>query len=544
MRSINLRALLLSPRFATSFWTYSRFLDMAGPRVSSPPLGLVTVAALLPADWEIRFVDRNVRAETDGDWDWCDIVLLSAMLAQQRDYHELVAKALRLGKKVAVGGPYPTLYTDHAASSGAHYLVLDEGEATIPPFLDALARGEESGTFRADGTPDVTRSPTPRFDLLDIDAYLSMSIQVSRGCPYTCEFCEIPSVLGRKPRIKEISQVIGELEELYMLDWRGIIFIADDNFAVHKRKIRDLLRHIGRWNHDRGYPFAFFTQTSINVANDRDLLQAMSEAGFYAVFLGIETPDLASLAQIGKTQNLRHPLLDACRAFNDAGMLIYSGMILGFDHEPPGAGERIRKFVEAAAIPQSMIGVLSAVPHTPLWARLEREGRLLASDSAAMLEDGNQEGLPNFVPTRPAEEIACEFARANWDVYEPAAYLGRCYRQCRQIRPPRWFRQNLPVPGRRALRLLPRLLWRQGFQRKGTRWQFWRQLAGILLTRPQLLNLYLGQCALGEHFWHYREVLRERVARRIGYDPLTPVRPTSAAAANDDRAPSGRHLAA
>jgi radical SAM superfamily enzyme YgiQ (UPF0313 family) len=543
MRNKILRALLLSPRFATSFWTYSRFLDMAGLRVSSPPLGLITVAALLPPDWEIRLVDRNIAAETEDDWKWCDIVMLSAMLAQQRDFHELVAKALRLGKKVAVGGPYPTLYTDHAASSGAHYLVLDEGEATIAPFLDALARGDESGTFRAVDKPDVTLSPVPRFDLLDRDAYLSMSIQVSRGCPYTCEFCEIPLVLGRKPRIKEPSQVIGELEELYALDWRGIVFIADDNFAVSKRKIRELLRHMGRWNRNRGYPFAFFTQTSINVADDRDLLLAMTEAGFYAVFLGIETPDLASLAQIGKTQNLRHPLIEACRAFNQAGMLVYSGMIIGFDHEPPGAGERIRAFVEAAAIPQPMVGVLSAVPETPMWSRLKREGRMLSSAGAAMLEDGNQEGLTNFVPTRPREEIACEFARANWDLYEPAAYLSRCYRQCRQIHPLRKFRQNLPVPGRRALRLLPRLLWRQGFQRKEVRWQFWRQLLGILLTRPQLLNLYLGQCAIGEHYWDYREVLRQRVAGHIGRDPLgESVR--APAAAIDNLPHSGRRLAA
>jgi radical SAM superfamily enzyme YgiQ (UPF0313 family) len=251
-----MKALLLYPKFPQSFWSYDRTLAMAGLKSHIPPLGIITVAALLPQDWQIRFYDRNVDLETDADWEWCDLVILSAMLVQKSDFHALIQKAVRLGKKVAVGGPYPTSVPQDALNSGADYLILDEGEMTIPLFLDAIAEGQPQGIFQSVEKPDVTTSPLPRFDLLQRDAYFSMSIQFSRGCPFNCEFCDIISLYGRKPRTKEPSQALAELQFLYDLGWRGSLFIVDDNFIGNQRNVKRFLRELIPWMEQHNYPFS------------------------------------------------------------------------------------------------------------------------------------------------------------------------------------------------------------------------------------------------------------------------------------------------
>ncbi|RMG08923.1 MAG: radical SAM protein, partial [Cyanobacteria bacterium J055] len=246
-----MKALLLWPVMPTSFWSYQETLDLAGLRSTNPPLGLITVAALLPSDWEIRVVDRNVRFETEDDWNWCDLVIISAMIVQKADFRSLIQKGISLGKKVAVGGPFPTSVPEFALESGAHYLILDEGECTIPSFLEALARGEERGIFRASEKPDVTQTPMPRFDLLDLDAYLAVTVQFSRGCPFQCEFCDIINLYGRKPRTKTPEQILGELEVLYQMGWYRYVFIVDDNFIGNKRNAKVFLRALIPWMEER-----------------------------------------------------------------------------------------------------------------------------------------------------------------------------------------------------------------------------------------------------------------------------------------------------
>ena len=243
-----MKALLLYPKFPQSFWSYDRFLKFADLKAMIPPLGLITVAALLPQDWEIRFCDRNVSSETEADWEWCDLVILSAMIAQSQDFQALIQKAVRLGKKVAVGGPYPTSIPEDALKVGANFLILDEGEMTIPLFLEALKRGETEGIFRSTEKPDVTQSPIPRFDLLQIDAYLTMSLQFSRGCPFNCEFCDIIALYGRKSRTKEPQQMLAELQALYDLGSRGSLFIVDDNFIGNQRNVKRFLRELIPWH--------------------------------------------------------------------------------------------------------------------------------------------------------------------------------------------------------------------------------------------------------------------------------------------------------
>ena len=516
-----MKALLLYPQFPQSFWSYDRFMEIAGLKAVLPPLGIITVAALLPQDWEIRFCDRNVNLETEADWQWCDLVILSAMLVQKPDFHALIQKAVRLGKKVAVGGPYPTSIPQDALDSGADYLILDEGELTVPQFLEALKNGEEQGIFRSLEKPDVTQSPMPRFDLLQRNAYLMMAIQFSRGCPFNCEFCDIITLYGRKPRTKEPQQTIAELQALYDLGWRGSLFIVDDNFIGNQRNVKRLLRELIPWMKQHNYPFTFITEASVNLAEDAELLQLMNEAGFYAVFLGIETPDQDSLQLTQKLQNTRNSLVEACQKINEAGMLIYAGFILGFDGERPGAGERIQAFVEQTSIPQPMLGILQALPNTALWNRLQTEQRLLASQGIGDTPMGDQNTLMNFIPSRSVDEIAREYVEGLWTLYEPSNYLRRCFEQCLSIGSSSQRKQTMQFSPGQGLRLVAQLIWHQGLQRPEIRRQFWRQLWAILRTKSQVLNMYLGLCAAGEHFWEYRVLARQRITQQLGYDPLT-----------------------
>ncbi|MBD2208675.1 B12-binding domain-containing radical SAM protein [Nostoc linckia FACHB-104] len=514
-----MKALLLYPQFPQSFWSYDRFMEIAGLKAAIPPLGIITVAALLPQDWEIRFCDRNVTLETEADWQWCDLVIISAMLVQKPDFHALIKKAVRLGKKVAVGGPYPTSLPQDALDSGAHYLILDEGEMTVPLFLEALSQGKSRGIFRSPEKPDVTLSPMPRFDLLKREAYLMMAMQFSRGCPFNCEFCDIITLYGRKSRTKEPSQAIAELQALYDLGWRGSLFIVDDNFIGNQRNVKRFLRELIPWVKQHNYPFTFITEASVNLAEDDELLHLMQEAGFYAVFLGIETPDQDSLQVTNKLQNTRNPLIEACCKINQAGMLIYAGFILGFDGERTGAGKRIETFVEQTSIPQPMLGILQALPNTALWNRLQTEQRLVKGVGAT--EVGDQNSLMNFQPTRPLAEIARDYVETFWTLYEPQNYLRRCFQQCLNIGSLKERKQTMQFSPGQGLRIVAQLIWLQGFKRPEIRGQFWRQFWTILVSKPQVLNMYLGLCAAGEHFWEYRVLARKRITQQLGYDPLT-----------------------
>ncbi|WP_017297127.1 B12-binding domain-containing radical SAM protein [Nodosilinea nodulosa] len=511
-----MKALLLYPLFPQSFWSYDRFMEMAGLKATIPPLGIITVAALLPPEWDIRFRDRNVTPETDADWAWCDLVIISAMLVQKPDFQALIRKAVRLGKQVAVGGPYPTSVPQDALDAGAQFLILDEGEMTVPQFLEALSRGDTQGVFRSLEKPDVSQSPRPRYDLLQRDAYLMMAMQFSRGCPFNCEFCDIISLYGRKPRTKEPAQALAELQTLYDLGWRGSLFIVDDNFIGNQRNVKRFLRELIPWMKQHRYPFTFITEASVNLAEDDELLKLMGEAGFYAVFLGIETPDQDSLQVTRKVQNTRNPLIEACQKINQAGLLIYAGFILGFDGERSGAGDRIQAFVEQTSIPQPMLGLLQALPNTALWERLKQEQRLLDGNHPT----GDQNTLMNFIPTRPVAELAHDYVAGFWQLYEPRSYLKRCLQQCLNIRSPQRRRQTMQFPLKKGLRLFAQIIWHQGIRRADLRRQFWHQLWIILTHKPQMLNVYLGLCAAGEHFWEYRALARHRISQQLGYDPM------------------------
>jgi radical SAM superfamily enzyme YgiQ (UPF0313 family) len=518
-----MRVLLLYPQFPKSFWSFDKALELIGRKVSLPPLGMITVAAILPQTWEFRLVDRNVKFETEADWGWADLVIISGMIVQKPDMLHLIREAKQRGKLVAVGGPYVTSVPNAAQEAGVDFLVLDEGEITLPLLVEALERGETQGIFRSNGEkPDVTNTPIPRFDLLDLTAYNDMSVQFSRGCPFQCEFCDIIVLYGRKPRTKTPAQLLAELQALYDLGWRRSIFVVDDNFIGNKRNVKLLLRELGPWMAARGYPFRLSTEASVDLAQDEELLDLMVAANFSAVFLGIETPDTESLAMTQKFQNTRNSLMESVQKINRAGLRVMAGFIIGFDGEKAGAGRRIIDFVEATAIPQALFSMLQALPNTALWYRLQKEGRLLEGSEEANI---HQTTLTNFIPSRPLEELAREYVSCFWELYDPARYLARVHRHFLEMKPTP-HKKKFRMPGLSDIKALFIICWRQGLKRN-TRFQFWRQMFSIIQHNPGVFESYLINCAHIEHFIEYRQIVRDEIEAQLAQYLVTKARGTS-----------------
>ncbi|MGB5733344.1 MAG: B12-binding domain-containing radical SAM protein [Thiohalocapsa sp.] len=512
-----MRALLVYPRFRDSYWSFEKALELIGKRAMMPPLGLITVAAILPQDWEFRLRDRNIETVSDADWAWADLVLLSGMLVQKDDMHAAIAEAHRHGKPTVCGGPYATALPQELEQAGADFLVLDEGEITIPLWLEDLGRGAKRGIYRADGEkPDVTQTPIPRFDLLDLSAYSEMAIQYSRGCPFRCEFCDIIVLYGRRPRTKTPEQVLAELERLYEIGWRRSVFVVDDNFIGNKANAKQMLRALRPWQERLGFPFNFSTEASMDLAQDQELMDLMVDSNFGAVFLGIETPDEASLLASKKKQNTKSSLDDSVTAIAGTGLRIMAGFIIGFDDERPGAGQRIVDFVERNNIPLTTFSMLQALPGTALWNRLTAEGRLREGEVHL-----NQTSLLNFVPTRPVEEIAKEYVDGFYALFDPRQYLDRTFRHYQVLgsadvhknharRKQKAKRPSDPA----ALGALLTIVWRQGVVRK-TRFAFWRYLWWMARHTRGGVGSYLGLCAYIEHFLPYREMVKAQINAQL-----------------------------
>jgi radical SAM superfamily enzyme YgiQ (UPF0313 family) len=508
-----MNVLLLYPRFPKSFWSFEKTIELLGRKAMLPPLGLVTVAAILPQEWNYKLVDLNVREVTEAEWDWSEMVICSAMIVQKQDLLEQIQDAKRRGKRVAVGGPYPTALP-HEVSDFADYLILDEGELTLPLFVEAVAQGQMSGTFRAPNgeRPDVTTTPVPRFELLEFDAYAEMSVQFSRGCPFQCEFCDIIVLYGRKPRTKAPEQLLKELDYLYELGWRRSIFMVDDNFIGNKRNVKLFLKELLPWMVEHKYPFSFATEASVDLANDQELMDDMVKCNFGAVFLGIETPDEASLALTQKHQNTRSSLSEAVDKIAKSGIRVMAGFIIGFDGEKTGAGQRIVKFVEQTNIPTAVFSMLQALPDTALSHRLAKEGRLRGTDGNI-----NQTTLMNFVPTRPLEEIAYEYMDAFDELYEPSKFLDRTYRHFLTLGeatyPDKGEGRKKPISWI-VIQAFLIICWRQGVVRS-TRWQFWRNLWSMFQLNRGGVSSYLGVCAQIEHFLEYRGIVRREIEVQV-----------------------------
>lgn len=513
-----MNVLLSYPIFPTSFWSFEKAVQGIGKKAFMPPLSLVTVAALLPQEWNFRLRDRNIEPVTEDDWEWADMVMLSGMIAQKEDYMAQIQEAKRRDLPVVVGGPYATSLPNDMLAAGADFLVLDEGEYTINLFVEALKRGEASGIFRSKDKPDVTLSPVPRYDLLQLDAYFLMAIQYSRGCPFQCEFCDIIILYGRKPRTKTFSQVEKELDVLFDLGWRGGIFFVDDNFIGNKRTVKPFLENLIEWQTNKGYPFSFTTEASIDMAQDDRLLELMALSKFSTVFIGIETPDTDSLKLTMKHQNNRKPMNESLEKIAKSGLRIMAGFIIGFDDEKKGAGERVFQFATENAIPGVTFSMLQALPGTALWDRLKASGRLL--DDANL----NQTTLLNFVPTRPIEEIAEEYVNAFWKLYDPKVYLKRVFDhfmlvgQAKVHQDPE-LRKKLANQHKTDFDLKGvlfglKMLAKLGFVRS-TRFVFWKYLYLMFKKNPGGIGNFLSFAAFMEHFLPYRKMVKKEIQEAL-----------------------------
>ena len=426
-RACNL--LLVHARFnAYSFWNFSEACKLVGAQYPTAPLGLITVAAMLPKHWNVRLVNRNTEELTEEHIAWADVAMTGGMMTQQIDTLRLVDLFHKYGKPVVVGGPDPTS-SPHIYEK-ADFRVLGEVEPIINQFVEAWESGQRSGTLTAEKfQADVTQTPIPRFDLLKFEHYLFIGVQYSRGCPFTCEFCDIIELYGRVPRTKTPPQMLAELQALYDLGYRGHVDFVDDNLIGNRKNLRIFLPELIAWQEAHGYPFEFSTEASINLSDDAELLQLMKKANFFVVFVGIESPDPETLVMTKKKQNTKRNLAESVHRIYAAGIFVNAGFILGFDTEQGAVGDAMADFIDEAAIPMAMVGLLYACPNTQLTRRLAKEGRLHKNNGVMEQEAGDQCTLGcNFDTLRPMREVLLDYRRVLDKVYDPVAYARRLKR--------------------------------------------------------------------------------------------------------------------
>ena len=408
--------LMIHPTFAADWFMghYDSVCRLVGTKQPSPPLGLMTIAAMLPSHWHVRLIDKNTEALSDRDIEAADLVMIGGMISQQRDMLALIDLVHRLGKQIVVGGPDPT--SSPHIYEAADFMVVGEAEGVIGDLLSAWLRGDRGGRFEAERfTADMTTSPVPRFDLINTDDYLQVSLQFSRGCPFTCEFCDVIELYGRVPRLKTADQAIIELQALYDHGYRGVIYVVDDNLIGNKKAIRSLLPHIRRWQETHRYPFQFHTAVTLNVGDDAQLLAELRAANFFSVFIGIESADTDVLNMMKKKQNTKHDMVRRLDNIHAAGLTVTAGFVIGFDNEGDHLVPSMINLIEAGAVSICMFALLCALPDTQLTRRLRREGRMSQDPGQMFYEDGGGSCLAglNFETKRPREQIFSDFATAS-----------------------------------------------------------------------------------------------------------------------------------
>jgi radical SAM superfamily enzyme YgiQ (UPF0313 family) len=477
------------PEFPDTYWSFRHALRFEGKRSAFPPLGLLTVSAMLPEGWERRLVDMNVRRLKDSDIEWADMVFASAMIVQKDSLEHVVKMCKARGKRTVVGGPYVS--TSAEQMPDADHIFIGEAETTLPEFLDDLEHGEAKRFYRAGDRPALNLTPVPHFHLAELERYSAMSVQYSRGCPFSCEFCDIIEIYGRVPRTKTNEQMLSELDALRSLGWRGLIFIVDDNFIGNKRNVKRLLPELIEWSDRHHQPFSFITEASVNLAEDDALLEMMRRANFRRVFLGIETPVEESLKEAQKGQNTRRDLLDSVRKIQSYGMEVMAGFIVGFDSDPEDIFERQINFIRESAIPLAMVGLLTALPDTQLWRRLKREGRLLKESSG-----NNTEGSLNFIPRMNAARLVEGYRRILNTIYSPAEYYRRaldCLSHLTQGREPR--RSSFGGDVLAFMRVTLTL-----GVRDTARAEFWRYMKSAITSHRRNFAHAVTLAAMGYHF--------------------------------------------
>jgi radical SAM superfamily enzyme YgiQ (UPF0313 family) len=529
-----MNVLLLYPRFPEeTFWNVARSAKLLLRRTGDiPPLGLLTIASYLPPDFQLRLVDRNVREETEADWAWADVVFLSAMLAQRRDYEACVERAREHGKPVAVGGPLTHAMPEELRAHG-DWVCHGEAESIMDALVADLRAGRRGREYQGGNATNMEAVRVPRFDLIqDPRGYTVMPIQFSRGCPFQCEFCDIIEIYGRVPRTKTPGQVLAELEAVRSLGYSGYVFLVDDNFIGNKKKAKAMLKELAAWNRANRHPFAYLTEASINLADDRELLEAMSQAGLVRVFIGIETPDPKLLKTTRKMQNIPGNPLEKLGRIRAHGVHVTAGFIVGFDGEERGVFEAQRDFIQASGIGVAIPGLLQALPGTQLSRRLAKEGRLLAT--ARVSANTTCEGI-NFIPRgeMTKREYLQRYRRLVMEVYSPGAYFARILPALLALR--RVSHRSLSGPLRGHALALLRQVYHLGLRTRGARLLFWKTLLRVLAKNPLALEAFGHDCFYFHHLSRHALFVARELERYLAVpapdDVLDEVVPDSAPAA-------------
>jgi len=502
-----MKVLLVYPWFPDTYWSFRHALSFERKHSLIPPLGLITISAMLPASWEKRLVDMNVRPLTDADLEWADLVFASAMHIQKVSLDEVIQRSKAKGKCVVVGGPHASISPEEVAD--ADHVFIGEAETTLPEFVRDLERGEAKRIYNAVERPPLSTAPIPEFHLLDLKRYNVMALQYSRGCPFNCEFCDIIEIYGRVPRTKSNVQMRAELDALWQAGWRNNVFIVDDNFIGNKKNVKTLLPELAEWSERHGYPFGFITEASVNLADDEELLQGMRRAGFYSVFVGIETPAVESLKETQKLQNTRRNLIDSIRKIQRHGMEVMAGFIVGFDHDPDDIFEAQINFIRESAVPCALVSLLAALPGTQLWRRLEREGRLRQAGPAG----ANTDCTMNFIPKMDEARLIEGYQSILRTIYRPSEYYQRTLDFLAHLNrdgaPKLWGKVSL-----NDIAALIRLALRLGV-RDRERSEFWRYMKCVLADHRDKLRQGVALAAIG---YHFRKLLEQySVVDNLGY---------------------------
>lgn len=509
------RCLLVHSRFSSfGFWNYVEVCRIAGAKYPAAPLGLMTVAALLPQQWEFKLIDENVEPLRSEHLEWADIVCAGGMLSQQQAMLSLIDRAHHHRRPIVLGGPDPS--SQPLLYQSADYLVHGEGEISIPLLLQDLEKGCRSGDYASNEKADMGKAVVPRFDLIRFKDYIQIGIQFSRGCPFHCEFCNVTELFGRIPRPKTPEHVLREMQTLYDLGHRGHIDFVDDNFIGNKKLAREVLVAIKDWSVEKKHPFYFSTESSINLADDDGLLQLMKDVDFRYVFIGIETPDDEILKLTNKAINVNKPIVPAVRKISSYGMIVNAGFIVGFDNESNQTAENMKRCIQDAAIPMAMVGRLYALPGTQLTRRLLLEGRLLENGSTLTdaTKDVDQTTCgPNFVTTRPRADILKDYVNILEYIYDPAHYYQRVLTTCLSLRPSGKHRPTF-AKTLKSIRILLTLCAKIGFNRT-TGWVYWKTMLTVARKNPRAIEAAVNLAAMFIHFQKHNRFTVDLTRKQI-----------------------------
>ena len=489
-----MKVLLVYPEFPDTFWSFKHALKFIRKKAGAPPLGLLTVAAMLPSEWETRLVDLNVMDLMDKDLAWADYVFISAMVVQRESTRATIQRCKAAGVKVVAGGPLFTM--EYEKFPDVDYFVLNEAEETLPPFLGDLEQGRARRMYASDEFPDIHQTPVPLWKLANLKHYDSVSIQFSRGCPFNCDFCNVTSLLGHRPRTKTAAQIIAELDSIYALGWRKSIFFVDDNFIGNKKYIKtELLPALIEWRKGK-VGMRFSTEASINLADDPELLSLMAQAGFDAVFVGIETPNEDSLAECSKNQNKGRNLVESVKCLQRAGLQVQGGFIVGFDNDSASIFQQQIDFIQKSGIVTAMVGLLQAPLGTRLYERMQKEGRLVNEFSG-----DNVDGSTNIIPRMGLKPLREGYREILSHIYAPKFYYERVFTFLREYNPP-----NMGFhPDLQYILALGRSIYQLGI-RGVERIHYWRLFFWTLFRRPRLFPLAITLTIMGFHFRQVTEL--------------------------------------